>query len=124
VFTVCVLQVELRARRGNSRTRFGAAWRAGRDIPHTLYDHLAASADGRQPCARGRAASLCTSCSAATATQRLCACATQLQPLSLQRHGGGRRVRVQALSLLTRPDFDAAAARSCCRREHNASGHE
>ena len=46
--------VDLRAQRGNRRTRFGAAWRSSRDIPAELYHHLAADPEGKMPCVRGR----------------------------------------------------------------------
>ena len=108
--------VDLRAQRGNKRTKFGAAWRSGRDIPRELYAHLTADREGQKPCVKGRATKeVCTSCSPTLPTQKLCACATLRKVW--------RRGRLlNPLSMMTRPEFDAAQARECCLRKENKSG--
>ena len=125
--------IDLRAQRGNKRTRFGAAWRSSRDIPPLLYARLAASKDGSEPCEQGRAASLCTSCSGPT--HRLCECAAMALPPRalaaanarrnatalrlLTTRGGKSRRQHQPLSAMTRPEFDAEAVRACCQMAVN-----
>lgn len=98
--------VDLRVQRGNKRTRFGAAWRSSRDIPHALYEHLAADAAGSRPCVRDRKAGmLCTSCEGSHAA-KLCACATLLRYPDR---------RTNPLSAMTRPDFHTEKVHMCCR---------
>ena len=116
--------VDFRAQRGNRRTRFGAAWRSSRDIPTELYRHLAADADGKTPCVRGSQAGQCTSCAAGGATERLCECALRgnMVPRSdpaLEARRARFRNKINPLSLMTRPDFDAWGARQCCLRSAN-----
>ena len=116
--------VDLRAQRGNRRTRFGAAWRSSRDIPTELYRHLAADADGKTPCMRGSQAGQCTSCAAGGATERLCECALRgnMVPRSdpaLEARRARFRNKINPLSLMTRPDFDAWGARQCCLHSAN-----
>ena len=108
--------VDLRAQRGNKRTKFGAAWRSERDIPKPLFHHLAADGAGQQPCVAGRADNLCTSCDADAvgSVSRLCMCATLPPPRRLMRLTHGRGALRNPLSLMTRPEFDAQIVRECC----------
>ena len=108
--------VDLRAQRGNKRTKFGAAWRAEREIPHAFFRHVAAEPEreGHGVCMRARAGSLCTSCDAdgVGSISRMCMCATMPPPLlrPLRR----RARKGNPLSMLTRPDFEPERARECC----------
>ena len=82
---------------------------------------------GRRTGRPGRAATLCTSCSADTLTRRLCECATLPLPklaqagrpheadwASWQRWRKLARTANRQLSTLTRPEFEPAAVHACC----------